>query len=186
MVKLTKLYSDYFQKSYTFLYPLLELAQTTKPLQTYLSSNDIDVDDYFLICRWDKNDSHLFNLHSNKYLLFHTQDDNYFFSVFSFRTLRNDYYNFIQGNYSKMSNASKEKIVKYYNKNMLEKEYIKSFLYPSQYYSIYSILYNISENILKQNTELCEKYNVQHEHIKHDIFNIVKKREPRRTLSEEE
>ena len=54
-----------------------------------------------------------------------------------------------------MSLENKETLLQYYSINQFSKEYIDSFLHPEKYFSKYSLLLAMSEDIIRETGELC-------------------------------
>ena len=133
-------YTDYFQKSKVFLYPLLELRKglTHVPKQTYSAWEDVySVEDRMFLCLYKTPLNESFqkfiteNIHSNKYYDQHIElaEGKHLF-VFDFSSLKFDYDNFIKGSYSKYSVDSKVKILDFFGNDDKVSEYIHSFLSP--------------------------------------------------------
>jgi len=166
-----KVYGKYFQKSRAFLYPILGIKRekNTTPLQTYISIEGIiDVDDMKIVCIYDNTDSKEFENFENEIL------NNPFFVekieivktklyIFNIESYKNDYFNFILGKYSKLSDSLKKAIKKYYGEKSLEYKYIDSYLYPENYFEDYANILGISISSLKKVGELCNSCDIEKE-----------------------
>ena len=114
-------YTDYFQKSKVFMYPLLGLKKglTYVPRQTYIAWEDVySTEDTMFICLYRTPMSVKFRkfldiyIESNKY--YHETielTDNKHLVVYDFSKLKFDYDNFISGKYSNISIDSKISIL---------------------------------------------------------------------------
>lgn len=173
---LNQLYSQYFQKSKCFLFPLLGIRKTehTASLTTYISWDNVyGIDQLKLIVlKKDGIDTmsyHSFekiHLLSNKYFerLVYV-DNNSIVYIFNLQQFEEDWKCFLAGKYSKFSYYSKHLIKKYFQIASDEWQYMESFLYPSKYWDTYAeLLYDIRDRpagltLIKSVGELCNIYN---------------------------
>lgn len=179
-----RLLDNYFQKSYKFIFPLLQIKTTPalRPVQTYLMWLDhVKKEDYKLICVFNLQNTPEFKkyevaeLFNNK--LFHDfkllegEKGAYLFSLDIFRDDMDHFYN---GNYSKISESRKKTLLQYYSQNSYSREYFDSFLYPEKYYEIYAKHLDQDIETIKESGELCNKYDVNKERlmIKEVILNF--------------
>ena len=65
---------------------------------------------------------------------------------------------------------SKEKILKYFDKNSGNYVYMNSYLYPEKYFTMYAEILQVSEKILRGVGELCDKPNIEKETLDLIIF----------------
>jgi hypothetical protein len=86
--------------------------------------------------------------------------------LFDYESYKNDWFNFILGKYSKLSNPLKKAIRLYYGENSSEFKYIESYLHPEKYFDLYAKLLNIEPAVLKQVGELCDPCNIEKETLK--------------------
>ena len=86
--------------------------------------------------------------------------------MFSLESFKEEYRNFLKGRYSKMSEGSKYLIRNYYKSNSNEFSYIETYLYPSKYYEVYAKLLDVDINLLKDVSELCDRYDEEKEILK--------------------
>lgn len=161
-----EIYKKYFQKSYTFLLPILKINKFMKPIHTYIgySKQDINFEDGFLICEYDKTVSNFYAI--DKHLLSNKNfshiisiDEKKVLYVFTLNDFREDYNNFLKGKYSKFSNELRQILSSYYGVFSAEWIYIESFLNPEKYYEEYAQILNVDVSFLKSVGELCDIFN---------------------------
>ncbi len=168
-------YSKYFQKSKSFLYPALGTRKTSKflPSGTYLAIEDyIGADDVKLICTYEKDESDDYKLFEQHFLLENplfsekiiTKD--YYIYVFDYSIYINDWFNFLLGRYSKLSNVLKRAIKQYYGINSAEYAYMDTYLYPEEYFEEYATLLDVDEKDIKSTGELCDPCDIEKETLK--------------------
>jgi hypothetical protein len=169
------IYKKYFQKSKSFLYPALGIKKNSefKPKGTYLSIKDlIAPEDVRLICTFDKDNSEKFKdfeidmLVKNPLFIEKIDMGDFNAYVFDFEIYSNDWFNFIMGKYSKLSNVLKKAIKSHFGANSSEYEYIQTYLYPQEYYETYSRLLDISVETLEIIGELCNPCDLEKETLK--------------------
>lgn len=173
-----KLYADYFQKSKVFLYPVLGIARKSsiQVKETYISWDEVYTEsDKKLILVYDDVKSEAFNAFMHKVLLSSPLYESHKFTIdnqgiflFDFSILEENWELFLNGKYSQMSKIMKDSIMKYHGKSA-EAEYVKSYLYPQEYFSVYADLLNVPERLLKEVGELCDKYNPELEKLKYSV-----------------
>jgi hypothetical protein len=176
-----RIYSKYFQKSRSFLYPALGIKKNDKfkPTNTYISIKGlIEPEDVKLICTFDKEETEAFKYFETKMLL-----ENPLFSekiivddcniyIFDYEIYANDWFNFILGKYSKLSNVLKRAIKTFYGENSSEYEYIHSYLNPKDYFREYSEMLDVDIEILQLSGELCDPCDLEKETLKISIENL--------------
>lgn len=164
-----QLYADYFQKSRVFLYPVLGISKKSsiQAKETYISWFDIykDIDKKLIVIYSDVN-TDAFREFEAKVLftspLYHshkTTADYQGIYVFDLDILKGDWTHFMNGSYSQFSKVLKDAILKYYGKQSTEYDYVRSFLYPEEFFNVYASLLNVEESLLTEVGELCDKYN---------------------------
>ena len=158
-------YTDYFQKSKVFMYPLLGLKKglTYVPRQTYIAWEDVySTEDTMFVCLYRTPMSVKFRkfldiyIESNKY--YHETielTDNKHLVVYDFSKLKFDYDNFISGKYSNISIDSKISILDYFNDDQKVSEYIHSFLSPQDSHDEYAEFFGISKDQIEDVHEIC-------------------------------
>ena len=177
---ISEIYRKYFQKSFTFLYPLLGFNKGKHPkpenVYTYSDSSGIQLKNKKLICVYKKNDTEAWKQFELKHLITHKYleysyplNDDTVIYVFNLEMLGDDFDAVIAGRYSKLSNPAKKLLTDYYGVHTPEWVYIESFLFPEKYYKHYAEILNVDEDILRDVGELCEKPNLEKENCPHDI-----------------
>jgi hypothetical protein len=176
-----RIYSKYFQKSRSFLYPALGIKKNDKfkPTGTYISIKGlIEPEDVKFICTFDKQESEAFKYFETKMLLENPLFsekiivDDYNIYIFDYEIYLNDWFNFILGKYSKLSNVLKKAIKTFYGETSSEYEYMDSYLNPKEYYEIYSEILNVDVELLKLPGELCDPCNLEKETLKISVENL--------------
>jgi len=133
------IYSKYFQKSKSFLYPALGIKKSSnfKPSNTYLSIPGLyEIEDAKFICTFDKEDSEGFKAFEQKMLLENPLFfekiivDDYNIYVFDYEIYVTDWFNVITGRYSKLSTVLKRAIKAYFGESSAEYQQIDAFLNP--------------------------------------------------------
>jgi hypothetical protein len=171
---LDKLYGKYFQKSKTFLYPILGIRRMSgfNPDNTYITiQNRIKIEDMKLISTFRKDNSKKYQDFEEQMLLTNplfdskmtTKDLNIY--IFNLEPYSNDFINFLLGKYSKLSIPFKKAIKSYYGENSPEYKYLDSYLHPDKYFETYSKLLGVNINLLIKTGELCDIYNPNKENL---------------------
>ena len=172
-----KIYDKYFQKSRSFLLPILGLKKNAKftPLQCYMAWQDVySIKDRKLILVYEKEESVEWRNYIARTVMSHQMFDCYIETeiedevalVFDLHCIEQDYISVLQGRYSKLDRASKKKIREYYGYNSAEYAYIESFLYPEKYYKTYSEILDVEEEHIKFTGQLCDLPNLDKETLK--------------------
>jgi hypothetical protein len=170
-----RIYSKYFQKSKSFLYPLLGIKKNDKflPVSTHLAIESLyEPGDVKFICVFDNIDTEAFKYFETKMLienpLFYEKltDGSRNIYVFDYEIYTNDWFNFILGKYSKLSNVVKRAIKTYYGDKTPEYQYMDSYLNPNEYYSTYAELLDVDIEDLKLGVELCDPCDLEKETLK--------------------
>jgi hypothetical protein len=173
-----KLYGKYFQKSRSFLYPALGIKRTSSkiPSGTYLSlEGRVGAEEMKLICSFVHDESAEFlafeeqMLTSNPLFVEKLCAIEYNLYIFDLEIYKADWYNFIQGKYSKLSSHLKRAIKSYYGENSSEYLYIETYLYPEKYFEIYAKLLDVKVSILIKGGELCNPCDIEKENLKISI-----------------
>ena len=169
------LYTKYFQKSRSFLFPALGIKRTSNftPSGTYISIQGvISPEDMKLVCSFVDDQSEGFKAFEEQMLLTNPlfleviPIKGYKLYVFDFQIYKEDWFNFILGKYSKLSNILKRAIKNYYGDRSSEYKYIETFLFPEKYFSIYAKLLDIEVSLLEQTGELCDACDINKENLK--------------------
>lgn len=173
-----QLNKKYFQKSKTFLYPLLGIKKyAPSPTQTYIAwmgrytpkqrrliclyTND----DWFEFAPFERGIIRANSLYFTSFDLNHKQKA----FVFSFDKFRSDWIHFLNGRYSQFSNTAKLAIRHYFGETSEEFNIIKMYLFPDQFKELYAQSLFAPEDLnrglrlLEGLPELCDKCNMSKE-----------------------
>ncbi len=171
-----KLYEKYFQKSKSFLYPALGIGRKSpfQPENTYIAIADkIGAEEMRLICTFKDNDSTEFLDFENQMLIGNplfveklVSTHGLLLYVFDFQIYQADWFKFLIGRYSQLSNVLKRAIKYYYGENSSEYTYMETYLYPEEHYEEYAELLQISPDTLKSVGELCNSWDIDKEILK--------------------
>lgn len=176
------IYKEYFQKSKVFLYPLLEIKKGSRyvPIETYVQLEDVFFkNDYIFICAYSHEQGNEdFADFANKVLRKHSLyrkdiflNDLHLF-IFNMQEYKHDIDRFLNGKYSRFSQNTKKKILTFFGKTGTISKYVESYIYPENYYQIYSELLNVDYDILESVGELCDRPNLKKETF---TVNVTKK-----------
>ena len=170
---ITALYRKYFQKSKIFLYPLLDIKRGTSiiPEETYLGwGTSYSPEDMKLICVYKIRHDMEYKQFEKNVLLTHTRLCDYVIVdpetavyTFDFSDLKEDWFYFVKGKYSKMNLERRRKILAYFAKNSGNYAYIESYLFPDSHFKNYAELLDVSVEMLKSVGELCSKPDMEKE-----------------------
>ena len=166
-------YTQYFQKSKVFLYPLLKLQKGIDfvPEQTYISWDKFyKPKDMKFMCLYNaKMDSKYIEFES-KYIKNHPLLEAYFnlgndqhIYVYDFSKYKHDFNSFIDGKYSKFSINTKEIITKFFGTVGNISQYVESFLSPSSFHEIYAEALGVELSLIETVHELCSVPNIEKE-----------------------
>ena len=178
------IYRKYFQKSFTFLYPLLEVVKKKyRPSQTYIEWEGVHTkDDRKLICIYKRENSKEWCEFEKEELINHPMldycipvDDNVVVYVFDYNIYKDDFDNFVNGKYSKFSTLAKKLLTTYYRIHTPEWVFVESYVFPESYFDKYAEILGIDVKLLKQVGELCEVYDSEKEvcTVKHPEINLT-------------
>jgi hypothetical protein len=175
--KLKKLYNRYFQKSRSFLVPVLGIKRETKYpfMQSYVAWEDVYSRDHQKLVLtyarreydsgWD--DHLLLELMASKMFDEYQEIDEDTVAVsFDLNCIEQDYMYFLNGTYSKLGRIVKQRIRDYYGPNSPEWVYMETFLFPAKHTKMYSYLLDVDEEHIKFTGELCDKPNFELETLK--------------------
>jgi hypothetical protein len=169
---MNSIYSKYFQKSRSFLYPILGIKKGsyTTPIGTYIAiENLIDADETKLICTFKEDSSKEFEKFEEQMLITNPlfdrilEVDGYKLYIFDLKVYESDWFNFILGKYSKLSSTIKKAIKTYYGEKSAEYKYMESYLFPEKYFEDYAKILDVSIDDLKQIGELCDPCDLEKE-----------------------
>jgi hypothetical protein len=169
------LYTKYFQKSRSFLYPALGIKKTSyhSPSGTYIAlEGAVSAEEMKLVCTFKNDESPGFKSFEEQMLISNPLFSNtiivedYNLYLFDFHTYEADWFNFILGKYSKFSNPLKKAIKTYYGDKSSEYKYMESYLYPEKYVDTYAKLLQVDADLLKEVGELCDPCDLEKETLK--------------------
>lgn len=169
------LYSKYFQKSRSFLYPALGIKRTAhfSPSGTYVALEGlIEPEDMKLTCVYKEDKSAGFKAFEEQMLLTNPLFSqvlslhDYNMYVFDYQVYTDDWFTFLLGKYSKLSPVLKRAIKNYYGEASSEYRYMESYLFPDRYFEIYGKLLDVDPKMLKNIGELCDPCDLEKEKLK--------------------
>jgi hypothetical protein len=171
---ISKIYDKYFQKSFTFLYPLLGFKKDKqpRPVQTYLSwaGTAYDYSSRKLICVYKNTEDEKWKTFEREYLITHKMldmcvplDNDQIVYIFDFNSMADDYDAFLEGKYSQMSSHAKKMLGNYYGVHTPEWVYIESFVFPHKYFKQYAEILGMDEEFMRSVGELCDRVNKEKE-----------------------
>ena len=174
--EIKKLYSKYFQKSRSFLLPILDIKKDTlyPPIQSYLQLEGVcTIQDYKLILLYYKQETtewHQFlanTLMTNgMFSEYYDIDDSTIALSFDMSMMAEEYDKVINGTYSKLDKITKIKIKNFYGEQSPEWTYMDSFLHPNNYIFAYSQMLDVSIDSINITGELCDKPDLTKETLK--------------------
>lgn len=158
-------YTDYFQKSKVFLYPLLRFRAGLSfvPVQTYVCwEHLITIDESKFLCEYNVGTSEKFELFSNSYLKKHPlfyeyvqlDEDRHLF-IFDFTRYKLDFKRFVDGKYSKFSLDAKITILDFFGNKGNISEYVSLFLSPNSAHKLYAEALDVSIKQIEEVFEVC-------------------------------
>lgn len=173
-------YTQYFQKSKVFLYPLLKLKKGISfvPMETYICWDGVysEIDLKFL-CVYHCERTDNFKKFESKYLLsnkmleniIELEDDKHLY-VFDFSNYKYDYRRFVEGKYSKFSMDAKNLIVNFFGTAGNISEYISSFLDPEPHHEKYADALHVSVESIQDVYEVCSIPELEKETLKTEFI----------------
>lgn len=158
-------YTDYFQKSKIFLYPLLKLKKgmTFVPKQTYLIWDNVySVEDRKFLCEYHFKDENKFTKfildtfagHRLYEHLVQLADDKCLV-VFDFTPLKSDYDKVIKGQYSQLSLDTKLTIIDFFGDSRTIHDCVQGFLAPAEVHDKYAEKLGVRLEVIQKINEVC-------------------------------
>jgi hypothetical protein len=171
---ISEIYKKYFQKSFTFLYPLLGFKRLKhpRPSQTYIcwEGTAFTIEKRKLICAFTKQDTEEWKNFEANFLVTHKMleqivpiDDTTVLYVFNLHNFAADFDKFLQGKYSLFSSNAKKLLTDYYGTHTPEWVYVESFLFPAKYFKQYADILGMEEHQLREVGELCDLLDITKE-----------------------
>ena len=173
-------YTQYFQKSKVFLYPLLKLKRGIShvPIETYICWDGVyTIDDFKFLCVYHCERDDKFQKFESNHLINHKMLENvielsddkriYIFNLYDYKY---DYRRFIEGKYSKFSLGTKNLILNFFGSIGNISEYINSFLDPAPYHEDYAEALQVSVESIQDVYEVCSIPDLKKETLKTEIL----------------
>ena len=180
-------YTNYFQKSKVFLYPLLQLKKGLSyvPKQTYVAMEHVySVENYKFLCEYNVKMSISFTKFCDNQLKNHPKFEQYInmgndkhVFIFDFSAFKSDFKKFLNGKYSKFSLQSKIIILNFF-KDGQSSDYIEAFLTPSNFHEDYASNFDVDIKIIEEVHELCSSPEIIRETLsqeKNKLIDLLKK-----------
>ena len=143
-----QVYTQYFQKSKVFLYPLLKLKKGIShvPVETYICWSGVySKNDFKFLCVYHCERDDKFKKFESIYLRDHKMLENIIYLsedrqlyIFDYSKYKYDFRRFIEGKYSKFSIGTKNLILNFFGNVGNISDYINSFLDPEPYHETYA------------------------------------------------
>jgi len=178
------IYSKYFQKSRSFLYPILGIKKGSyaTPTGTYIAIQDlIEADETKLICTFKEDDSKEFKNFEEQMLITNPlfdrilEVDGYKLYIFDLKVYESDWFNFLLGKYSRLSSTMKKAIKIFYGEKSAEYKYMDSYLHPEKYFEDYAKILDVKIEDLKRIGELCDPCDLDKETLVIKNLEVLKK-----------
>jgi hypothetical protein len=185
---INSVFSEYFQKSRIFLYPLLGIKRgvSVTPIKTFVSwQGKYKPEDRKLVCLYHlRNDAEYVKfeqsvLYKNELFEdFKEIDGGMGVYVFDFSKHAEDWDKFLAGRYSRLSPGTKSRIKAYLGTKFDNRAEVESYLHPERFFTLYAkILYDTEDfhkglRILRRVGELCDKPNLMKETLVAEIRDL--------------
>jgi len=158
-------YTEYFQKSKVFLYPLLKIRKgiTHVPIQTYVAWDNVySPSDNKFLCQYKTKKTKVFdkfakdNLLSNPFFEDAIQlSENSQLFIYDFSSFKSDVKKFINGKYSQFSLDSKISIIDFFGKQDKISKYVEGFLTPEGVHEEYAEKLGVDIEFIADIYEVC-------------------------------
>ena len=181
-------YTDYFQKSKIFLYPLLRLKKGLSyvPIQTYVAWESVySVEDCRFFCEYKTKNTKKFEKFGSEYLRTNPLFDDYIeleenkhLYIFDFNKIKSDFDRFIAGKYSQLTLESKITIIDFFSDQGKPAEYIQGFLSPEELHEDYAEFLGVEVETVKKVYEICTPPDLEKETLidnNHLIHQLLKR-----------
>jgi hypothetical protein len=179
-------YTDYFQKSKVFLYPLLEMRKgiIQVPIQTYVEWEGVyTIVDCKFMCEYTTKMTPKFNKFSISFLEKHPlyeehvqlAEDKYLY-VFNFIRFKSDFKRFVDGEYSLFSLDNKIKILDFFSSQVKISKYVSGFLTPDSVHEDYALYLGVSVEAVQNTNEVCSPPDLEKETLVNNntIYQLLK------------
>jgi len=181
-------YTEYFQKSKVFLYPLLKIRKgvTHVPVQTYIAwENVYSIEHNKFFCEYSTKMTSDFKKFAYNYLHSHKLFEDYIelnknkhLFIFDFSPIMSDFSRFIVGSYSKFSLNSKIDILDFFSTQEKISSYVDGFLSPENVHDKYANVLGVDIELIKNIYEVCDPPNIEKETLINNsqiIYELLKK-----------
>ena len=172
-------YTQYFQKSKVFLYPLLKLKKGAEfvPAETYICWEGVyNVEDYKFICVYHSEKTAKYLSFEEKYLKENKLLENVIelpgnriVYVFDFKVYKFDFNKFVKGKFSQFSLGTKKQITNFFGTVGKLSDYIQSFLDPEDYHQSYADALEVDLKTIQDVYEVCSIPNMERETLVSDL-----------------
>jgi hypothetical protein len=189
---MTIVYTDYFQKSKVFLYPLLHIKKGMAhvPIQTYVAWDNVyDLDDYRFFCEYKTKKTPTFIKFEKDFLLNHSLfedsielDEKRHLYIFDFTKLKSDHKRFVKGKYSQLTLETKISIIEFFGSKGKISEYVQGFLSPEEVHEEYALFLGVDKEIIESTYEVCTPPDIEKETL-FDNNQIIKQLLKRSSIS---
>ena len=182
------IYTEYFQKSKVFLYPLLHIKKGMLhvPIQTYVAWDNVyGLDDHKFLCEYKTKRTAVFNKFEKEYLLKHTLfedavelDELRHLYIFDFANLKSDHKKFVEGKYSQLTLETKINIIDFFGSKGKISEYIQGFLSPEEVHEEYALFLDVDKEFIESIYEVCTPPDLEKETLidnNHLIHQLLKR-----------
>ena len=158
-------YTDYFQKSKVFLYPLLQIKKgiTHVPIQTYVAWDNVySINDYKFFCKYQTKKTEKFTKFAMQNLISHPlyeesiqlNEEAQLF-IYDFSKFKHDYKRFLDGKYSQLSLDTKIHILDFFGNTEKIASYVQGFLQPEEVHDDYAEKLGVSLSDIEKIYEVC-------------------------------
>ena len=158
------IYTEYFQKSKVFLYPLLHIKKGMihVPVETYVAwENVYGIEDYRFLCEYKTKRTAAFSKFEKEHLLGHSLfedavelDELRHLYIFDFTKLKSDHKRFINVKYSQLTLETKVTIIDFFGQGKIS-EYIQGFLSPEEVHAEYALFLDVNKEFIEAIYEVC-------------------------------
>jgi len=175
-------YTEYFQKSKVFLYPLLRIKKNVPftPAETYICWDGVyDLKDVKFLCVYNTEMNDRFkafesNLKQNVlFEEYHKLSSDTHLYVFDFKPFKRDFDSFVEGKYSKFTAISKDTIQEFFGNNGKIASFVTAFLFPDIYHGEYAKELNVPMSVIESVYELCNKPDITKETLYEKLSEMV-------------
>tara|TARA_R110000764_G_scaffold37019_7_gene82556 strand:+ start:3810 stop:4385 length:576 start_codon:yes stop_codon:yes gene_type:complete len=178
-----KVYTNYFQKSKVFLYPLLNVKNgiIKVPIQTYIAWDSVYTpEDNKFLCEYKTKKTNDFEKFAYNNLLNNSHfesridinEDKQLF-IYDFSEHKSDVKKFLKGEYSKFTLDNKIKILNFFSSQKKAGNFIKGFLDPEDVHENYALLLDVDVECIEDIYEVCTPPDILKETLLNNNCDIV-------------